>query len=93
MIVLAACAPAATPTPADTIQGIVWQWTSLTNKTTKETTTISTSENYTITFNADDTLFGKAECNNVTGPTSQENGFTIELGAMAMAFYGEGSLD
>jgi heat shock protein HslJ len=82
-----------TPTSTDSVQGIVWQWTSLTNKPTGETTTIDNPENYTITFNADDTLNGKADCNNFTGTYSQESGFSITLGATTMAFCGEESLD
>ena len=53
---LAACAPAATPTPTNTITGIVWQWTSVTEKSTSKTTTVPTPANYTIIFNTDGTL-------------------------------------
>jgi heat shock protein HslJ len=88
-----ACTPATTPTPADTIQGIVWQWLNVTNKTTSETTTVPNPENYTITFNEDGTIAGKADCNNFSGTYSQENGLTITLGASTMAFCGEDSLD
>ena len=92
---VAACAPAATPTPAPTnsITGIVWQWTSVTNQTTKQTTTVPTPENYTIIFNADGTLTGKADCNSFSGTYSQANGFTIKLGPSTMAYCGETSLD
>jgi heat shock protein HslJ len=93
LLLLVACKPTATPTPADSIQGIIWQWTSMTNQTTKETTTISDPENYTITFKADGTLNGTADCNTFTGTYSQENGFSITLGASTMAFCGEASLD
>ena len=86
-------APAPTPTPANPIQGIVWQWTSVTNKTTKQTTTISTPASYTIIFNADGTLTGKADCNSFSGTYSQTNGFSIKLGSSTMASCGEGSLD
>jgi heat shock protein HslJ len=91
----AACMPLPTPTPASTnsIQGIVWQWTSVTNQTTKETTTVPNPENYTIIFNADGTLEGKADCNSFTGTYSQQNGFSVTLGASTMAFCGEASLD
>ena len=82
-----------TPTPADSIQGIVWQWTSVTNQTTKETTTVPNPENYTITLNADDTLQGKADCNTFDGTYSRENGLIITLGASTLAFCGEASLD
>jgi len=93
LLLLAACTQAATSTPADSVQGIVWQWVSLINQSTGETTTVSNPENYTITFNADGSLNGTADCNTFTGTYSQENGFTIELGATTMAFCGEASLD
>lgn len=93
-------APAATPTTApaipvevNTIQGIVWQWESVTNQTTQETKTVPNPGSYTITFNADYTLTGKADCNNFSGTYSQQNGFTIKLGPTTMAFCGEASLD
>src|SRR5512144_2552008 len=48
MLVLAACAspavPAAAPTSSNSIQGILWQWTSVTNQTTKQTTTVPKRE-------------------------------------------------
>jgi heat shock protein HslJ len=90
---LTACTPAATPTPTNTITGIVWQWTSVTEKSTSKTTTVPTPANYTIIFNTDGTLTGKADCNSFTGIWSQENGFTIKLGASTMAFCGDASLD
>ena len=101
LLALAACAPAAAPTPApttapaptNTIQGVVWQWVSVTNQTTKETTTVPNPENYTITFNADYTFTGKADCNQIAGTYSQQNGFQINLGPSTMAFCGETSLD
>ncbi len=93
LLFVAACTPAATPTSADSVQGIVWQWTSVTNQSTSETTTVASPENYTITFNSDGTLTGKADCNNFNGTYSQENGFSITLGATTMAFCGEASLD
>ena len=101
VLVLAACAPAAAPAPAPTtapaptnaIQGIVWQWVSVTNQPKKETTTVPNPENYTITFNADYTFTGKADCNNIAGTYSQQNGFSIKLGPSTMAFCGEKSLD
>jgi heat shock protein HslJ len=91
VMMLAACAPAAAP--SNSITGIVWQWTSVTNQTTKATTTVPAPENYTIIFNADGTLTGKADCNNFSGTYSQTNGFSIKLGASTMAYCGETSLD
>jgi heat shock protein HslJ len=93
VLFLAACTQKATPSPASSIQGIVWQWTSLTNQTTGETSTITSPENYTITFNTDGTLNGNADCNTFNGTYTQENGFSITLGATTMAYCGETSLD
>jgi heat shock protein HslJ len=93
VILVAACTRAATPTPTNSIQGIVWQWTSVTNKTTSETIPVPNPENYTITFNADGTLEGKADCNTFTGTYSQENGFSITLDATSIMYCGDASLD
>jgi len=92
VLLVAACGSAATPTPASTIQGIVWQWVSVTDQSTGETTTVPDPENYTITFNANGTLNGQADCTTFNGSYSQENGLTI-LGASTTAFCGGGSLD
>ena len=60
--------PTNAPQPtANPIQNILWMWTSVTNQTTKETTTLPDTEHYTITFKADGTLEGKADCNTFTG--------------------------
>jgi heat shock protein HslJ len=93
LLLAAACGPEATPTPANTITGILWQWVSVTNQSTGEMTGVPNPESYTITFNADGTLNGKADCNTFSGTYSQEGGFTITLGASTMAFCGEASLD
>jgi heat shock protein HslJ len=98
IIVAAACVPPPTPapaaaTPANAITNIVWQWTSVTHQTTKETTEVAKPQDYTITFRDDGTLSGKADCNNFTGVYSQENGFSIKLGATTMAACGNDSLD
>ena len=92
LALLAACAPAATPAPANSITGIVWQWTTVTDQ--GKTTTVPNPENYTIIFNTDGTLNGKADCNNFNGVYTQQNGgFTIKLGASTMAYCGDASLD
>lgn len=92
-VVAAACATPPTPTPSNSITDIVWQWASVTNQSTKETTTVPDPQAYTITFRADGTLNGKADCNTFTGTYSQENGFSITLGASTMAACGDASLD
>jgi len=95
MLLVAACGPAATPTPANSInsiQGTVWQWVSVTNQSTGEETSVRNPENYTITFNADGTLNGIADCTTFNGTYSHENGLTI-LGASTTELCGVGSLD
>ena len=93
LVVLAACASSAKSTQTASITGILWQWASVTNQTTKDTTTVPSPENYTITFNNDGTLEGKADCNTFSGKYSQENGFSITLGATTMMYCGDASLD
>lgn len=93
LVVLAACTPQAEPAPADSIQGIVWQWESVTNQTTNETTTVTSPDHYTIVFNADGTFEGQADCNSISGTYSQASGFTITVGPSTMAFCSEFSLD
>jgi heat shock protein HslJ len=91
LVLLAACAPAATPAPTNSITGIVWQWTTVTDQ--GKTTTVPNPENYTIIFNTDGTLNGKADCNTFNGTYSQQNDFTVKLGASTMAYCGDASLD
>ena len=99
LIVAAACVPVPPPaaeptaTPSNAITNIVWQWTSVTNKTTNETTTVSTPEKYTITFRDDGTLNGQADCNTFTGTYSQDGGFFITVVPDVMAACGGDSLD
>ncbi len=93
MLLLAACSAAKTNTPSNSITDIVWQWLSVTNQTTSETTTVPTPRIYTITFNSDGTLEGKADCNNFSGTYSQESGFSIKIGATTQAYCGDTSLD
>lgn len=98
LIGAAACTPPATPvpataTPSNTITNIVWQWQSVTDRPTGETTTVPNPQDYTITFREDGSLSGKADCNSFTGAYSQENGFEITLGASTMAACGDDSMD
>ena len=85
-----AAAPAAAPASAssNTITGIVWQWVSVTDQTTKQTTTVPNPASYTIIFNADGTTYGKADCNSFTGTWSQQNGFDIQVVPNVMAACG-----
>jgi heat shock protein HslJ len=97
LLIAAGCFPP-TPSPAapadpNTITGIVWEWTSLTDQSTKQTETVANPQDYTITFNTDGTLAGKADCNTFSGTYAQENGLIMTLGATSMAFCGDASLD
>lgn len=65
----------------------------MTDQTTKQTETVANPANYTIMFNTDGTLTGKADCNTFTGVYSQDSGFSISLGATTMAACGDASLD
>jgi len=93
LALLVACSSGDNASSSDTLTGVEWQWQSVTNQTTDETTTVPNPGNYTITFNDDGTFEGKADCNNISGSWSQENGFSITVGPSTMAFCGEASLD
>lgn len=99
LIVAAACVPAPTPTaaptaaPANAITNIVWQWTSLANKTTGETTQVANPQAYTIIFRDDGTLSGQADCNTFTGTYTTDGGFFIASTPDVMAACGGDSLD
>jgi heat shock protein HslJ len=80
-------------TDPNSIENIVWQWTSVTQQSTREQTAVSNPEAYTIVFHTDGMVTGLADCNNFSGTYSQENGFSITLGATQLAFCGEDSLD
>ena len=86
--------PATVPAvPASPIQGINWQWVSVTDQSTSETTTVPTPSQYTIAFNTDGTVNGLADCNTFTGKYSQSNSLTIKITTMTRAACPEGSLD
>ena len=102
LIVAAACVPVPTPAPTtatpqgsspNAITNIVWQWTSVANKSTGAKTTVTDPQNYTITFRDDGTLSGKADCNTFTGTYTQEGGFFITAKPDVMAACGGASLD
>lgn len=93
-----ACSPTpkpetASPTPANAITNITWQWTSVTNRSSGETTQVSAPQNYTLTFREDGTLSGKADCNTFNGTYSQQGGISITIGASTKAYCGDSSLD
>ena len=79
------------PAPADSaddagFQNIVWQWVELAGTAVNPPQTIANPEKYTITFLPDGTFNAAADCNQVSGTYSQENGgFTITPGPATMA--------
>jgi heat shock protein HslJ len=82
------------PTPTvNPIQNIIWQWLSVTQKSTGVQTNIPNPGAYTIAFYPDGSLSGVADCNKFEGTYSQSNGFKINIGASTTVFCGEGSLD
>jgi heat shock protein HslJ len=93
MLFLVACSGGDDASSSDSITGVEWQWQSVTNQTTNDTTTVPNPENYTITFNEDGTFEGQADCNSIAGSWSQDNGFSITVGPSTLAFCGEASLD
>ena len=98
LVIGAACAPLATPppptsAPASSITNIVWQWASVTNRPTGETTEVTDPQSYTIIFRDDGTVTGQADCNTFTGTYSQEGGFAITAIPDVMAACGGDSLD
>ena len=93
VLVLSGCSSAGSQETAETIQKIIWQWESVTDQSTGAITTVPNPANYTITFYPDNQLSGQADCNAFSGTYSQENGFSIKLGASTMAYCGDASLD
>lgn len=94
LMLLVACGGTEPETaPSNSITGVVWQWQSLTNQDTRETTDVPNPENYTIEFNEDGTFNGQADCNSISGTYSTDSGFTITLGPSTLVFCGEASLD
>ena len=85
--------PTAPSVPANPIQGINWQWDSLTDNSTGQTTGVPIPAQYTIAFNSDGTVNGLADCNSFTGKYSLTNGVNIRITTMTMAACPDGSLD
>jgi heat shock protein HslJ len=93
LFTLAACSSTGNETGTDSITDIVWQWESVTDRPTSETTTVPDPENYTLTFRDDGTFTGKADCNNFSGTYTQDGNFILTLGPSTLAACGEDSLD
>lgn len=95
MLILSACESGSESgsSSGSSITGVVWQWQSLVNQATNVKTTIPDPDKYTIEFNDDGSFSGTADCNQISGSYSTENGFSITLGPSTLAFCGEASLD
>jgi len=83
--------PASSGSASSSIQNINWQWSSLMDQGTPSN--IPNPADYTIMFNSDGTLTGKADCNTFSGTYSQTNGFKITISTSTMAICGDASLD
>jgi heat shock protein HslJ len=82
--------PTATVNP---VQNIAWQWLSVTDQSTGAKTAVPNPADYTISFYADGTLSGLADCNTFKGTYSQNGDFTIKIGVTTSTYCGEASLD
>jgi heat shock protein HslJ len=84
----------ASPTAASaTLEG-TWQWTASTEAVPASQAVVPDPENYTITFNADGTFTGKADCNQIAGTyTAEGTDLTLVVGPSTLAFCGEASQD
>jgi heat shock protein HslJ len=89
-------------TDPNTVSDIVWEWEILKVQTgwdndaqrpIQEITTIPNPENYTLILRADGTFSGRADCNQISGTYSTENGYFFTLGPATMAACSEESLD
>ena len=67
-----ACTTGSSPSPAASggLTGKTWQWTGGTTTNPASQHVVPDPENYTITFNPDDTFNAKADCNQVSGTYS-----------------------
>jgi len=73
---------------------VTWQWAELVENEPASQSIVPTPKNYTLLFNADETMNIQADCNMVSGSYKVEgNSLTLELGPSTIAFCGEESLD
>ncbi|NTU78417.1 MAG: META domain-containing protein [Chloroflexales bacterium] len=86
--------PTAVLTPADKLaklQANAWQWVTFKGPT-EIIATISTTPDYTLTFNADGSLAVKADCNQAVGSYQAADGtLTLTLGPVTAAACGKNS--
>jgi heat shock protein HslJ len=96
-VLLAACdGPAVEEGTAQiTLTGAEWQWTSVTDLESGQTTKVAHPEQYTVVFNEDGTFSGMADCNSIHGDYTFEvdGGMSLTLGPRTMAYCGDDSMD
>lgn len=93
LVLLALAGCTSTATPEFSLTGVEWQWQSW-REMGSEPTDVPDPENYTLNFNTDGTLNGRADCNQFAGTYTQEQGgIQIFLGPSTLAACPEGSLD
>ena len=81
------------PAAAKQMQNTTWQWVSVTDQSTRVVTDVPIPKQYTITFNSDGTLDGKADCNSFSGTYSMTNGVIITISTSTQALCGANSMD
>ncbi len=93
-VAAATAVPNAAPmaAPSSSITNIVWQWTSVTEKTTGQTQYVATPAIYNITFYPDGRISGQADCNTFSGTYSTANGMSLKFTTSALATCAAGSL-
>ena len=75
------------------VTDIVWEWESVSDQQTQETTDVPDPENYTLIMREDGTFSGTADCNQISGTYTTENGYFFTLGPSTMAACAPDSLD
>ena len=90
-------------TDPNKVTDIIWEWEALKVSTgevdeggrpMRETTEIANPENYILILREEGAFSGKADCNQISGTYTTENGgYQFALGPSTMAFCGEDSLD
>ncbi len=82
--------PTVQPNP---VQGINWQWVSVTDQSANQTSTVPNPQQYTIVFTPEGFVNGIADCNSFTGTYSLDNGLVIKITTTTRAACPEGSLE
>jgi heat shock protein HslJ len=81
-------------TPAGSLTNTTWKWSGATTTSPAGQSTVPSPDNYTILFKPNNSFEAKADCNQVSGTWSTDNGnsMTIKPGPSTMAACGPDSL-